>query len=127
KTGEFAHHSNERNRGHVSDEGVILRHEADDGADLIEVFLDIEAEDACGPTGRLVESEEGVDEGGLACAVGTEQANRPAGQSTREVVKNLARSEVYVESGQFDCRGHLNWVFRSASWEGHREARFADR
>src|SRR5882757_3536533 len=31
KSGELAHHTNERDRGHIGDEGIVFRHEADEG------------------------------------------------------------------------------------------------
>ena len=63
---KFSHHADERDGRHAGNERIVFRHEADQGSNAVEVGLDVAAEDAGGTAGRFVESEEGIDEGGLA-------------------------------------------------------------
>ena len=69
QAGEFGHQADEAHAAHRRDEGIILRHVADQAAHFAYLRAYVFAEDARGAGGRLVKAEQGVDQGALARAV----------------------------------------------------------
>ena len=106
KAGQLAHHAHEGHRGHVRDEGVVLRHVADLGTDLPEVMPDVVAEDLGRAPGHRAKAQQGLDQGGLAGPIGSEQPQGAPGQGGAEILQDLAFAETHTQSSQFNDRLH---------------------
>jgi len=107
QAGELTHHADVGDGGHAGDEGVVLRHEADEGADEAGVLVDVVAEDARRPGGGRVEAKEGIDEGGLAGAVRAQQADGAALEGDGELMEDGAATQLHGELIELDdwCGG----------------------
>src|SRR6185312_15853392 len=89
QAGELRAQPHERNRRHVGDEAIVLRHVADEGADLAGLRADVEAHHAGGSGGWGPEAEQGADERALPCSVRSEQANGAAAELEIEPAQDL--------------------------------------
>ena len=74
--------------GEAGEEAFVLGDEADGLADVEAVLEDVEAEDAALAAVDGDKAEQGADHGGLARAVGTEQADGPFGHGDGEVAES---------------------------------------
>jgi hypothetical protein len=63
------------------------------------------AEDFGGAGGGGAEAEEGLDEGGLARAVGAQEADGAGREGDGEVLQDIAFAEADAEAGEFDDGG----------------------
>src|SRR5262249_36852996 len=102
------HHLDEPDRGHPRDERLVLGHVADEGADLPGARRDVEPEDARGPRGGRMETQQGVDERRLPGAVRPQQADRAAGQAGLETVEDRPPAEPDRQPIESD-----DWLLRS--------------
>ena len=93
QTGKLGHVPDEVHAGHVSNEGIILRHIADCTADLGSIPLHIEPEDSRGSFRRRMKSQQSVDQRGFSRAVGTEQPDGITLQLSCEPVQHGAGSK----------------------------------
>ena len=80
QAGQFRHHPDEVNAAHRGDEGIVLRHVADQAADFAGMRPDVATQDASGARRRLMKPKQGVEEGGLSCPVRPQQADRSTSQ-----------------------------------------------
>src|SRR6185369_8053686 len=106
KPGELGHEPDEADASHAGDEGVVLRHETDQAADLPGMGADIVAEDAGGPGGWLMESEQRVEKRRFSRSVRSEEPDGAAGQRGLELFENGARAEAHFEAVQLDHGVH---------------------
>ena len=102
EAGEFGGHADVRDGGHVRDERVVLRHEADEGADLAGIGSDVVPEDLGCTLAGFPEAQKGIDQGAFAGSVGTEEAYGEAPQFQVEPAKDFALADLYVQIGKFD-------------------------
>ncbi len=91
---------------HGGDEGVVLRHVADQAAHLARVRADVAAQDAGGAGRRLVEAQQRVDQGGFPGAVGAQQADGAAGERGLQLLEDDALAEAHLQAVELDYRVH---------------------
>ena len=68
QAGQLRHQPHEVDAGHGGDVGVVLRHVADQAADLARVGADVAAQDARRARRRLMKPQQGVDAGSISPA-----------------------------------------------------------
>ena len=76
--GELCHITDKAHPAHIGDESVAFRHEADLGAQLAQVTLNLFSEHAGRAGHRLIKAQQRVDQGGFAGAVWPQQADTTA-------------------------------------------------
>ena len=107
--GELGHVADKSNAAHVADKRVVLRHVTDALADARAFLPCIDAEDARRAAGRSVETEQCVDERGLASAVRAEKTDGVTAQLAGQTVENGPTAQPHFEPIQFD-HAHVSWL-----------------
>ena len=103
---QLAHHADKGHRGHICDEGVVLRHVADQSTDLPDLMSDVVAENLGRAGGHRAETEQSLDQSGFARPVGSEQPKSAPRQGNSEVLQDLTFAKTHTQSGQLNDRLH---------------------
>src|SRR5207249_12034051 len=124
KSGKLDHQTHIRNRAHLGDECVVLRHVTGHIANLADIVADVVPEDARRARGGLMKTEQHVNERRFPGAVRPEQTNGAGAERTPQIVEDAPSAQVYCQTVEFDnrchCMGRIRRVFSSTLgiWNG---------
>jgi hypothetical protein len=107
QAGKLGHHAHEADRREAGDERLALRHVAETLPHRAGLGRDVAPEDAR-PAGRgRVETEDGVEQRGLAGAVGPQQTDHLAGERSRETLEDRSPCQADFQPFELEQRcGH---------------------
>jgi hypothetical protein len=110
QSGKLRHQSQEGHCRHVGNERIRFGHVADARPDFALLVVAVEAQNVRASGNRLMESQQGQDQGRFAGAVRAEQPDgfpdTGCAKTAGDATKNLPPSEFYLEILEFD---YIRW------------------